>query len=463
MIRWLLVLAAAVLLASACGSSDDDTSDTTANDAGAEVSAGESDAEADDSSTSTEDSGSDDDADSAAPDLAGLRPITTQALGGLRLGVATDIGVVHEGELIQIRQPDGSGQVIISRVSLSSSGEPVTTVDEFIEAGTSDGSATAEPTGDTLTVLGYELEEYAFRAEGEGLDPRLFPSSFAGMASNSAWAPSPIADVYLGDVEGGVMAAGVVTDDETSLPTLHALLEEVVPTLSLTAPPVMPVPDTAPTGFTTLGEPDPVVPREVSNGLVQPFSPAEPGVYDLANLAQPTTIDIGEGWFVAPNFPGFVALADLTAGRAGGPGDHDVSFLQGVTGVHSLGPTGDEQSDPVPLQTPEELEAFLADPPSGLIVSNVDEEATLGGQTVVQFDVEVDPKATCQAEIPCKFAFSPANNDYVKFVASGYVNRFWWYTDAPNGGLLISASAPAASTNWLDGRAAELLATVEFG
>lgn len=465
-IRVLLVLMTGFLLASACGSSDDDTSDAEEPDAAAEVSADESEAAPDEAAASTEGGQTDEGAaadDDDELDPSGLRYITTTALGGLRLGVGEDIVVVHEGELMAIRQPDGSGRVIVSRVSLSSSGEPVTSVDEFLQATTSAGAAAADPTGDTLTVLDYELEEYAVRVEGEGLDPRLFPSSFAGMGSNMSWAPSPVADIYLGEVEGGVMVAGVVAEEEASLPALHALLEQVIPTLSLTAPAVLPVPDTPPTGIEPFGEPDPVTPRDVPNGLVQPFSPVEPGTYDLANLSQPTTVDFGEAWFAAPNFPGFVALADMTAGRGDGPGDYEITFLQATTGLHALDPLRADLIDPTSLQTTEEVDAFLADPPPGLIVSNVDNEATLGGQTVVQFDLEVDPDATCQAESPCFFIFSPATTNFTKFVSSGYVNRFWWLGDAPNGGLLISASAPAAHADWIDGRAAELLATIDFG
>lgn len=463
--RWLLVLVAGFLFAGACGSSDDAASDADTADAAAEESTDDSEPESDDSQPPAEAGESEESAepDDEPSDRGGLRSITTTALGGLRLEVGDDLVVVHEGELISIRQPDGPGSVILSRVNRWGSGEPVTTVDEFLEATLNAGAASADPTGDALAVLGYELEEYAVRVDGEPLDPRLFPSSFAAMGSNMAWAPSPVADLYLGEVEGGVMVAGVVADEEASLPGLHALLEEVAPTVSLTAPAVLAVPETPPTGIEAFGEPDPVTPRDVTNGLVRPFSPIATGTYDLANLSQPTTVDVGEAWFAAPNFPGFVTLVDMMVSRGDGPGDHDILFLQGATGLHALDPLRQDLLDPTPLQTREELDAFLADPPPGLVVSNVDNDASLGGQTVVQFDIEVDPEATCQADSPCLFVFSPAITDFTKFVESGYVNRFWWFADAPNGGLLVSAAAPAANADWIDGRAADLLATIEFG
>ena len=467
--RWHLLLAVIALVAAACGGNGEQSSNADDAEPPAAVSAGdpaaEDTTEADDDSNtdSADDNDNDERGEQEVVDLAGLQVVTTNGLGGWRLGVSPDVGVLHEGELFELRPPGGSGRIMIARVSSARTGASVSTVEEFIDAAVASAPVTVEATGDSLTVLGYDLEEHTFRLDGEGGDPRLFPSSFVGMSSNMGWAPLPVADLYLGEADGGVLAVGVVADDESSLPALHAALDEVVPTLSLTGPAVLPVPEAPPIGITQIGEPDPITPREVDDGLQQPFAPVEPGTYDLANLPQPTLVDVGEGWFVAPNFPGFVVFADRTAGRASGPGDHDVSFLQGATGLHSIGPVRGDVTEPVPLQTPEEFEAFLAEPPSGLLVSNVDAGATLGGQTVVQFDLVVDPDATCQDDSPCLFLFSAPGTSFVKFVGSGLVNRFWWYPEGSNGGLLVSATAPAASVEWLDGRAAALLDTLEIG
>lgn len=452
------------LLAVACGASDDTTDGaiepevlTEAEDNVAPDSSGN---ESADESTSTD--GEEGPTPAELPDLTGLRVVTTHALGGLRLGVAPDVAVLHEGELVEIRPPDGSGKIIIARVSLVNTGGRVTTVDQFLDAAKNSGPVAGEPTGDTLNVLGFELDEYTFRADADRGNPRMFPSSFRGTGSNMAWGPLPIADLYLAEADGGVLAAGVVTDDETALPALHRLLEDVTSTLSLTGPTLMPVPNSTPQGFTPFGVPDPVSPRNVADGLDQPFSPIEPGTYDLANLATSTMVTVDDGWFVAPNSPGFVALADLTAGLAGGPGDHAVVFLHGVTGLHALGPLRADVIEPASLQTPEEWDEFLAAPPPGLVITNVISEGTIGDQDAIQFDVEIDPDATCQDDAPCTFAFSPPNNDSVTFIQSGYLNRFSWIADAPNGGLLISAHAPANNTEWIDGRAADLLATTQI-
>lgn len=402
-----------------------------------------------------------DPAPASAPDLTGLRAITTEALGGLRLGVDPEVAVVHEADLVQVRHPEGSGRVIIARATSTSTGAQLTTVDDLLAAADTAGLAAPEATGDSLQVLGVDLEEYAFRDPAEQVDSRLFLSAAPGMASNMAWAPLPVADLYLGEAAGGVLVAGVVANDESSLPALHRLLDEVLPTLSLTGPEMVPVATAIPEGFVPLGQPDPVTPRSVPDGLTQLFSPIEPGTYDLANLGLGTELTLEGGWFVAPNFPGFVVLADLTAGQAAGPADHDLVFVHGITGLHRLDPTRSAAAEPVPLQTPEEWEAFLATPPAGLVVTS-SEATTLGGLPAMHFALGVDPEATCQPDQPCTFAFSPAINDFVVFVRSGYTGQFWWVADAPNGGLLVASQAPAGAADWLDGRPADLLSTLQF-
>lgn len=461
--RVVLFITAMTLVTSACGTSATSTDQAAETEVSTDSTSGET--SADSQEEAGEESASSDDetvTTSEPPDLTGLRTITTNALGGLRLGTTPDVAVLHEGELVEIRHPNGSGKVIIARASLTNTGSGVTTVDQFLDAAKNFGPVAGEPTSDTINVLGMELEEYAFRADGDDGNPRLFPSSFRGMSSNKAWGPLPIADLYLGEAKGGVFAVGVVTDDDGALPELHRLLEEITPTLSLTGPALLPVPTTAPQPFTPLGEPDPVAPREVANALAQPFSLVEPGSYDLANLAIPTEVTLDDGWFVAPNFPGFVALADISAGLAAGPGDHAIAFIHGVTGIHSLGSLRGDVTEPISLQTPDEWNTFLTTSPPGLVVSDVDVEATVGGMPAIRFDIEVDPAATCQDASPCAFAFSPPNNNFVTFVRTGYINRFWWVADAPSGGLLISAHAPAANADWADKRAAELLSTVAF-
>ncbi len=453
------VLLTVTMLAAACagteetadGSNSAESDDETVTDAASPEEVEATEEGSDDATASTE-----------PPDLTGLRMITTNALGGMRLGVDPEIAVLHEGELVEIRPADGGGRVIISRVSVSGNGAGVATIDDLLESAKNFGPVDGAATGQTMTLLGQELEQYKFRGEPGVGNPRLFPSSFRGMASNMGWAPLPFADLYIGTLEGGVLVAGVVADDEAALPALHELLEAVVPTISLTAAAASPVPTEAPGSLTPLGAPDPVEPRQVDDALADLFVPIQPGSYDLANLSQPTEVDVPDGWCVAPNFPGFVVLSDLTVGQGAGPGDHDVVFLQGTTGLHVLDPLRQDLVEGIPVQDPAHLEAFLSNPPDGLIVSDVDSEAVLGGRTVTRFDLQVDAEATCQTDSPCAFAFVPATVDFVKFIGSGYINRFWWVSDAPNGGLLIGATAPASSDDWLDDRVAGLLGTLTF-
>ncbi len=472
-------LVVSILVAASCGANSSTASQEGAGDADqVEVAASPTETtEPDDSEggDETEDTVSDDaptsetvggnsaEGNSEAADLSGLRVVTTNAVGGLRLGVPQDVQVVHDGELIQVRHPSAAGEVIIARVSRSILGAKISTIDDLREEAEAVVPATSEPTGQTMNLLGLEMEQYIFRGDGSGEASGSFVSAVPGAGGNAVWAPTPVAELYLAEAGGGVLVAGVVAKDEADLPALNELFDRVVATLSLTGPEILAVPTQQPAPFVPFGDPPPVTPRDVDNGLPQAFSMLEPGSYDLSNLSQPLLVDVGDGWFLAPNFPGFVVLADVTNGKSGGPGDHDVVILQGTTGIHGLTALRHDASA-TSLQTPAEVEAFIANPPTGLRTSNIDNEAVLGGATTVRFDIEVDPDATCQEDFPCVFAFSSTDPNLAKFIESGYVNRIWWVADAPNdGGLMIAASAPGANAEWLDGRAAELIETINFG
>jgi len=91
---------------------------------------------------------------------------------------------------------------------------------------------------------------------------------------------------------------------------------------------------------------------------------------------------------------------------------------------------------------PGERDAFLADPPRSLLVSNVDTDAEIGGQPAVRFDLGVDPEATCQPDAPCSFVLSRPDPPLARFINPGVVHRIWWITDASDGGMAIAAVAP---------------------
>ena len=291
--------------------------------------------------------------------------------------------------------------------------------------------ATITPTNETRQVLGQETSGYELRTDGSNLNTRLFPGRPLGVRGNSSWAPLPNADLFLANTEGGVLVVGVVAEDPASFPALSQLMDEVVPTLSLTSTDAAVAPlDPGIEFFGLVGEPVEVTPIAPDLGgppaLQDVFAPVVGGDYQLINLGLPATITIPDGWFVAPNFPGFVVLAEESTA---GPGDRDVMFLYGVTGISGVG-LG-LAYDGLPLATAD-IHDLTQNPPLNLIVSDIDTEAEIGEQAAVQFDLRVSPEATCQIGDPCAFVFTLGAPGVIKDIKSGTVTRVWWIEGIKN-------------------------------
>ncbi len=194
-------------------------------------------------------------------------------------------------------------------------------------------------TKETRQVLGQEASGYELRTDGSNLNTRLFPGRPQGAGGNTSWAPLPNADLFLVNIESAVLVVGVVGQDPANFPALAQLMDEVIVTLSLTSADAAIAPlDPDIELFGSVGEPVEVAPTvpdpDGAPALQDVFSPIVGGDYQLINLGSPATATIPDGWFVAPNFPGFIVLAELSTA---GPGDRDVMLLYGVTGISGFG------------------------------------------------------------------------------------------------------------------------------
>lgn len=396
------------------------------------------------------------------PDRSGLRVVTLPMLGGLRLGIEPDVLLSTEGDYLTLRRAGDDGHALIARVSATASGPAVESVEQLLEQIDPGGIATVTPGTESITVVGVELDAFEMRGEPPAPNGGIFASRPPGFGSNVFWSPAPMADLALGTVTGGVLAVGAIAQSAGGLAIANELIAEVIPTMSLTtvdgAVAGLPNPVDFPK---MLGELEPFVPAtpdaEGPPVLAAPFVPIEAGQHQLTNLSTLVTIDVDPGWFMAPNFPTFIVITELPIV---GPGFRDIVFHQRPTSIvgTNLGPT---------VNTPEQelgdVASFIAAPPKNLLITNVVEDTTFGGVAAVQFDMRVDPDATCQPNDPCSFAMNGVAADYAKFITAGAIHRTWWIDDAVGGPLVITAAAAEADTDWFETRLADFVAAINLG
>jgi hypothetical protein len=166
------------------------------------------------------------------------------------------------------------------------------------------------------------------------------------------------------------------------------------------------------------------------------FTPVPPETYQLSNVGVPLTLDIGEGWSVQPNVPGFVTLSD---DASWGPGDRGLVFLTGVFKSAFVAGGSNEVGDRIEMDP---IESFLTNPPEGLEISGV-EDVDLGGLVGVRFDIGVTEDRDCTRQKPCDFALISWGPS--QLLKSTHQVRVWWF-DTEAGPLVVVAQASPPST-----------------
>lgn len=107
--------------------------------------------------------------------------------------------------------------------------------------------------------------------------------------------------------------------------------------------------------------------------------------------------------------------------------------------------------------------SFIAASPKNLLITDVIEDAAIGGLAAVRFDMRVDPGATGQPGDPCSYTMTGVSPDFAKFITAGAIHRTWWIDDAAAGPLVIIASAAEADTGWFDTRLAAVSDEMTLG
>ena len=385
-------------------------------------------------------------------DIADLRFETFAALGGLRVGFDADALVMSDGDVVAVANPADddpfSSVASVALVSQTLGANPIDGTDDFISLAL-DSGMTVEPSGTAIDALGLRLEGY--RLELASMEPNyLLAASRLGENSAAAYAFSG-AQVFLADVDGGVLIFAADGATESGRSTALSRLGDMVATAELLGPMSFPAPTARPSNGSPpsrpeIGERDPDLPP-----LDRQFRALEPGRYQLPRLGDTFALELGDDWWAQANTLGFV---ELSAPTSFGPGNDDLAFIVGLDeGQFSV-------SGPTFVGTPDDigdLAGWVNSPPDGLAVSDV-EQVDLGSRTATRFDVAIDEDATCQDADPCEYwMFSPVEAALV--IKSGFDVRIWHVEDHEFAPLTIMASS--SGPTWLD-RATALVETIEF-
>ncbi len=386
---------------------------------------------------------------------------TTSAMGGIRFSIDPAHHLYTRGDLIIVSVVDPTGEdgweaASVGLVTQTADGVRIDSVDELIDLIAAVPTAEVTATDTAIEVLGYHLAGYEVRADQSTREHQLVAADRFGSPPFSLVAYTPNARIFLAETPAGVLVAGSSqADDVDGIEAIDVALGTLVATIEPTGDGL----DTAlPDGeilepdqirdFEARGEIDPDGPP----ALDAPFVTVEPGVYQIANFGPTFTLDIGDGWFTQPNFPGFVVFTGATSK---GPGDRDLLFLTGVLDVLPIGPAQVAAGNPVPVVTAGDVIEAIGTDVEIVDMATVD----LDGLAATRFDVQIPPDASCTAAEPCEYAFRMSSGPVVS-LRSTHDHRIWWIENGADGPSMILAMAPQGH-DFID-RATDLLATMSF-
>jgi hypothetical protein len=386
---------------------------------------------------------------------------TSSAMGGVRFSVDPAHHLYTRGDTIAVSIVDPAGDAAwevaaISLVTQTADGIPIESVEQVVELLEAAPSAVVTSTGTAIEVLGHHLAGYEVRADASTRDHFVIAADRVGSPGLSLFGYTPNARIFVGDTPAGVLIAGSgEADDVSNIEAIDVALGTLLATIEATGSGV----DEPLLHAQTL-EPDDIV-ESIARGeldptsvtpLDAPFSPVDPGTYQLANFGPTFTLDFDRLWFVQPNFPGFIVLTDV---NSAGPGDRDLVFLTGLVDVVPIAPGPVPAGEPVSVVTADEVIEAL----SGDVEVSGREVVDLDGVAATRFDIRISSDALCTQAEPCEYAFRTSSGT-VKLLSPIHSHRIWWIEDGVEGPSMIIGMAPH-DDDFMD-RATELLGTIDF-
>lgn len=364
--------------------------------------------------------------------------MTLPAMGGVRFEAAAQHKVIDGNDTVVVLVDESDGgtfsEANIGVITQSVSEAPIASLADYMDAVAIDPDAQVEPTGDALDLFGYRLTGFEVSNDATEEDPMLFAGDRLGAPVTSVFAPFPYSRVYLAETPAGLLKAAMEGTDAEHAELAFGAFSRLVGSAELTGPGLdAPLPPGEVIESSTPGPPPDPAPL-VEDGpppLEAVFAPVDAGTYQLLNTGMTATIDVPEGWFVQPNFPGIIVF---TPPNSQGPGDSDLIILRNV--VEHL-PTGAGPHAVGPVQPIDDIDDFVQNPPQGTTVSGVT-EVDFGALSGTQFDLAIDPDADCTDDDPCTVSFLTTFGQ-VRSLQANSLHRIWWI-DTPDGSLMMSAT-----------------------
>ncbi len=457
--RLALLLATAALLAAACGDSETDEASAEANASAATNTDEASDEESPDASSEGTDDESAEGADSedsteaatfGEPDWSQLEEHNLPVMGGMTLGIAAPQSIHYDANLVMVRSTYDSVQgaaqptMVFGLFSQFVDTSPIADIAALTEQRIA-AFGTAEPTGETLSAFGLEMERWSFVASDPDLDngPLLSPYPL-GTGGPTGWNPFPFSELYLAETEAGILAFGWSAPTAAELADAEAIFDQVAPSIELANQDIAARGTvTAPISASNPPE-SPPAPVDLPEGWDTPFDGVgmeiDPGSYTSTNLGTPVMFTVGDNWEVQPNFPGWLVL---TGPESVGPGDRDLVFRTGVTELVPVNAQYERDGDAIELT---DLQALADDPPPNMVIGI--SEIEIDGRTVLQADIEIVPSASCGETEVCEYILFTRYPFPGQSIRTGFVNRIVQIEEglAEPLTLIVAAQDPA----WFD-------------
>jgi hypothetical protein len=396
-----------------------------------------------------------------AGDDVELVDYTSSAMGGVRFSMdpAHHLHIPGDTIVVSISDPAEEAGWEVASIGLltqTADGVAIDSVDQVLDLIAATPSAVVTATGTAIELLDHQLAGYDIRADASTRDLYVFSGDRVGSPPMALLSYFPNGRIFLAETPAGVLVAASAEADEvanieaidTALGTLMASIELTGGVLEEPLPPGQALELDDIRDSEARGELDPDGPE----ALEAPFSPVEPGTYQLANLGPTFTLDFSDDWHVQPNFPGYVVL---TSPGSGGPGDQDLTFVTGVVDVVPIGAGPVRAGEPIPVA---DVDAVVDALSSDLEVTGVT-AVDLGGVEATQFDVRIPADSPCTQDEPCEYAVRTSSG-VVKQFRSTHAHRIWWIDDGAEGPSMVVAMT-ALGDDFID-RATELLTTISF-
>lgn len=481
--RWIAGFLLSALVAAGCGG-DDDSSQTEAPASGSETAESSSDTETADADTATDDAATDEDGESAAeatdgeaePDEDGQaeeepEPTTTTTappppldvpddwvdqelgiLGGLSIKVPADVTIWGAGlgrNFTFGPRPQGFDPVAgfgIAQANQAGAGTPLRDSAGLLNHWRLVANGEITPT-DGLSFVGLTLQGYdVVGAEFAG-NWAAEPDGFASIRGDI---PPAFMRAYVADLEDSVLLLTAGGPDAADVDELDLVLRQVAASATLTTADGEIAPLESPDDAVELpfqGGDDFTVAEASAGGpaeLPEAFNPIEPGLYQVLGLGDPFTLDIPAGWFVYPNFEGFVVIG---AEISNGPYRWDVRMHADVQRLAPVG-TGNQPIGEGFAIT--DVDDLIAGDIPNVTISDVDFDATFGGREAVSFNIAMtDPNSCGPADNPCSYGFFSPANVASTLIIEEFAQRMWLVEDTETGPWLIAYGVePGFAEGW---------------